>query len=68
VASEIMEDLIEVGVNVFHQVQKRVMKEQEVAAKFGDRMTFLVGFDVQDTIINGTPDEVRSLRQSLSGL
>ncbi|MEI6513977.1 MAG: uroporphyrinogen decarboxylase family protein [bacterium] len=58
--TEIIEDLIEAGVNVFHPVQKHAMKEQEIAAKYGDRMTFLVGFDVQDKIVNGTPEEVRA--------
>jgi len=55
----IMEDLIEAGVDVFHPVQKHTMDEEKVAQEFGDRMTFLAGFDVQHTLQEGTPEEVR---------
>ncbi len=56
----IMEDLIEVGVNVFHPVQKGTMDEVAVAREFGDRMTFLVGFDVQHILPEGTPEQIRA--------
>ena len=56
----IMDDLIEVGVDVFHPVQKGTMDEVAVAQEFGDRMTFLVGFDVQHILPEGTPDEIRA--------
>jgi len=36
------------------------MDEKMVAAMFGERLTFLAGFDVQQTLINGTPEEVRA--------
>ena len=36
------------------------MDEQAVAGEFGDRLTFLVGFDVQHLLREGTPDEVRA--------
>lgn len=55
----IMEDLIEVGVDVFHPVQKGTMDEAAVAKAFGDRLTFLVGFDVQHILPEGSVDEVR---------
>lgn len=58
--TEILEDLIEVGVNVFHPVQKGTMDEQSVARQYGERMTFLVGFDVQHILPEGTPEEVRA--------
>ena len=56
----ILEDLIEVGLTVFHPVQKGTMDEARVAKEFGDRLTFLAGFDVQHTLQEATPDEVRS--------
>jgi uroporphyrinogen decarboxylase len=58
--TEILEDLIEVGLDVFHPVQKHTMDEQDVARRFGGRLSFLVGFDVQQTLRTGTPQQVRS--------
>ena len=55
----ILDDLIEVGVNVFHPVQKGTMDEAAVAQEYGDRMIFLAGFDVQHTLQEATPDDVR---------
>ncbi|MEI6211476.1 MAG: uroporphyrinogen decarboxylase family protein [bacterium] len=51
--------LIDGGVNVFHPVQKHTMDERSVAAQFGDRITFLAGIDVQHTLQEKTPAEVR---------
>ena len=61
----VMDDLIETGVNVFHPVQKGTMDEAAVARQFGDRLTFLVGFDVQHILPEGTPEEVRQEVRSL---
>ena len=58
--TEALPDLVDAGVDVFHPVQKHTMDEQAVAAEFGDRMTFLVGFDVQHILQEGTPDQVRA--------
>ena len=55
----ILDDLIETGVNVFHPVQKGTMDYANAARDFGDRITFLVGFDVQHVLPEGTPEEVR---------
>jgi uroporphyrinogen decarboxylase len=53
-------DLIDAGVTVFHPVQKHTMDEHSVAEEFGDRLTFLAGLDVQHTLVDGSPEEVRS--------
>ncbi|NQT87541.1 hypothetical protein HQ560_12300, partial [bacterium] len=58
--TEILGDLAEVGVDVFHPVQKHTMDERAVAEAWGDKLTFLVGFDVQHTLREGTPQEVRA--------
>jgi uroporphyrinogen decarboxylase len=58
--TEILDDLIAAGVHVFHPVQKHTMDEQAVAEAFGDRLTFLAGFDVQHVLQEGTPAEVRA--------
>jgi uroporphyrinogen decarboxylase len=56
----ILDDLIEAGVDVFHPVQKGTMEYAQVAHDYGDRLTFLVGFDVQHVLQEGSPEEVRA--------
>ena len=56
----ILGDLAEVGVNVFHPVQKGTMNEIAVAREYGDKMSFLVGFDVQHILQEEDPDGVRA--------
>ncbi|MBN1248512.1 MAG: methylcobamide--CoM methyltransferase [Anaerolineae bacterium] len=55
----LLHDLIEVGVDVFHPVQKGTMDEIAVAREYGDRLTFLAGIDVQHTLQEKDPDGVR---------
>ena len=57
--TRLMEDLIDGGVNVFHPVQKGTMDERAIAGKYGDRMTFLAGIDVQHTLQEKGPEGVR---------
>ena len=57
--SEIIGDLIECGLNVLHPLQKHTMDWNEIAAKWKGKIAFWVGMDVQDTLINGTPEDVR---------
>jgi len=54
-----MEDLIAAGVSVFHPVQKFTMDEADTVHQFGGRITFLAGIDVQHTLQEKTPAEVR---------
>jgi uroporphyrinogen decarboxylase len=56
----ILGDLIEVGVDVFHPVQKGTMDEVAVAREFGDRLTFLAGIDVQHALQERDPAGVRA--------
>ncbi len=56
----LLDDLIEAGVTVFHPVQKGTMDEIAVAKEYGDRITFLAGFDVQHILQEATPDQVRA--------
>ena len=57
--TEIIDDLIECGLDVLHPIQKHTMDWDAVAAKWKGKIAFWVGMDVQDTLINGTPEEVR---------
>ncbi|MDZ7263690.1 MAG: methylcobamide--CoM methyltransferase [candidate division KSB1 bacterium] len=52
--------LVQAGVSVFHPVQKHTMDEIAVAQEYGDRLAFLAGFDVQQTLVVGHPDEIRA--------
>jgi len=54
-----LEDFIEIGLDVIHPIQKYTMDEAEIAKKYGDRLCILAGFEVQQTIPFGTPEEVR---------
>lgn len=53
-----MEYLIEAGLDVFHPVQKGCMDEVETVKKYGDRISFLAGVDVQHLLPEGTVDDV----------
>jgi len=57
--TEILGDLAEVGVNVFHPVQKGTMDEVAVAREYRDRLTFLAGIDVQHVLQEKDPSGVR---------
>lgn len=54
-----LEDFIEIGLDVIHPIQKYTMDEMEIARKYGGKICFWVGFDVQRIIPFGTPEEVR---------
>ena len=57
--TEIIGDLVECGLSVLHPLQKHTMDWDAVAAAWKGKIAFLVGMDVQDTLINGTPEDVR---------
>lgn len=51
---------IEAGIDVLHPIQKYAMNEIEVFEKYKDKITFLYGFDVQQTIPFGSPCDVKN--------
>ncbi len=61
----LLPDLIDAGVDVFHPVQKHTMDECAVAERFGGKITFLAGIDVQHVLqeadCDGVREEVRFL-------
>jgi len=54
-----MDDFIEIGLDVIHPIQKYTMDEREVAEKFGGRIAFWAGMDVQQILPWGSPEDVR---------
>jgi uroporphyrinogen decarboxylase len=69
--SSILEDLIEVGVDIINPVQTRAtnMQPSELREKYGGRVAFWGGMDVQLVLPFGTKEEidkeVRSLMQTM---
>ncbi len=57
--TELLDDLIDAGLDVFHPVQKHTMDEKETIERFGGRITFLAGIDVQHTLQEKDPEGVR---------
>ena len=55
----LMPRFIETGLDVIHPIQKYTMDEKKIVADYGGKISFWVGFDVQQIIPFGTPDEVR---------
>lgn len=56
---EILDDLIEIGVDAINPLQPECMPVGEVAASFGDRLGFWGMIGTQTTMPFGTPDDVR---------
>lgn len=60
--AEILDDLIEIGVDVLNPVQvtAKDMDSASLKQRFGDRVSFWGGIDTQHVLPLGTPDEVRA--------
>lgn len=56
--TEIMDDLIDCGVQVLHPLQAGTMDDETISREYSGRICFNVGMDVQELIPNGTPEQV----------
>jgi len=61
-------DLIEIGLQVFNPLSPTIMDPAEYKAKYGDRITFYGGIDVERLLPFGTPGEVRAEIRRLAAL
>ena len=52
--------LVDLGIDVIHPIQKHAMDYAAVAQRYGDRVSFWAGVDLQQVIPWGTPAEVRA--------
>lgn len=57
---EVMEDLIEIGVNALHPIEPKAMDIAEVKRRVGHRLCLIGNIDLGYTLTRGTPEEVRA--------
>ena len=57
--SDVIPDLIEIGLDVLQSVQPEAMDPYDLKGKFGKEITFWGGLGSQHTIPFGSPDEIR---------
>jgi uroporphyrinogen decarboxylase len=58
--TQLMEDLIACGVDAVHPIQAGTMDDKAIAARYGGRIAFWIGMDVQQIIPFGSPEEVHA--------
>jgi hypothetical protein len=56
---EILDDLIEIGLDVIHMDQQENMGLELLGPRFGGRITFFSPVDIQNTMVRGSLDDVR---------
>ena len=56
---DILDDLIEVGLDVIHMDQQENMGLKLLGERFGGRITFFSPVDIQNSMVHGTLDEIR---------
>lgn len=57
---EILDDLIEAGLDVIQMDQQQNMGLEHLGERFGGRMTFYAPVDIQNTMVRGTTGEIRT--------
>ena len=57
--SEILPDLIEIGLDIFNPFQPEVMDVYQMKKTYGDKLTFFGGISLQKTLSFGTPEDVK---------
>jgi len=58
--TEIVGDLIDVGLDILHPIQPEAMDIHHLKREFGRDLTFCGGLGTQELLPRGTPDEVRA--------
>lgn len=57
---DILDDLIEIGLDAIHMDQQENMGLDLLGRRFGGRITFYAGVDIQNTLPRGSLDEIRA--------
>jgi uroporphyrinogen decarboxylase len=55
----ILDDLVEIGVNVFNPLQPETMDVETILARYAGRLAFYGGLSIQQTLPFGSAEEVR---------
>jgi uroporphyrinogen decarboxylase len=66
--SAVLDDLVEIGLDVFNPFQPEVMDTEAVIKKYSGRLAFFGGISIQRTLPFGTPADVRRQVRSLLDL
>lgn len=56
---EILDDLIEIGLDVVHMDQQENMGLELLGERFGGKLTFFAPVDIQRTMVSGSVDDIR---------
>ena len=65
---DILDDLIEIGLDAVHMDQQENMGLELLGSRFGGRLTFFAPVDIQKTMANGTLDEIRAYCHRMNAL
>ena len=65
---DILDDLIEIGLDVIHMDQQENMGLELLGERFGGRLTFFSPVDIQQTMAHGTLDEIRAYARRMARL
>ncbi len=57
---DVIDDLIECGVNALHPIEPKAMEIGEVKRRWGDRLCVVGNIDLAYTLTRGTPEEVEA--------
>jgi hypothetical protein len=66
--ADILDDLIEIGLDVVHMDQQENMGLEMLGRRFGGRITFFAPVDIQKTMVYGTLDDVRAYCRRMAAL
>jgi hypothetical protein len=65
---DILDDLIEIGLDAVHMDQQENMGLELLGSRFGGRLTFCAPVDIQKTMVTGTTEEIRAYCRSMARL
>ncbi|MHB0856010.1 MAG: uroporphyrinogen decarboxylase family protein [Anaerolineae bacterium] len=64
---EIMDDLVELGLDALNPIQPHAMDATQVVTEYGGRITLCGGIDVQEFLVHSTPAEIeRGIREIIA--
>ncbi|GHT95100.1 uroporphyrinogen III decarboxylase [Spirochaetia bacterium] len=66
--TEIVPDLIEIGVNVLNPIQPKALDLKQLGDSYGDRITFFGGICNQEVLPHGTPEQIDAKVKEITAL